>query len=184
MDTFGVKKIEMRISTNIKWGTLMTKMPDTNLFVGNIDDYSITTNDEWAVVHATQTIHYQIFGWNRTTNKPNKDHPNYIFYEKDNRLSLNWVDGASYLYKLSGNETFIKTLDFIEKWLPKRKVLVHCDQGFSRSPSLCLLFLSKRKNSISNISYQAAKNDFMQILPQYSPGGIGDYINDNWNEIA
>ena len=161
----------------------MIKMPDIELFVGNIDDLSRISKNEWAIVHATQTIHYQIFGWNRTTNKPNKNHPNYIFYEKDNRLSLNWVDGASYLYKCSGVETFIKTLDFIEKWLQKGQVLVHCDQGFSRSPSLCLLFLAKRNESISNKSYQAARNEFIQIFPQYSPSGIGDYINENWNAI-
>ncbi len=162
----------------------MTKMPNTNLYVGNINDNSNIDSNEWAIVHATQTIHYNIFGWSRTSNKPNKNHPNYIIYEKDNRLSLNWVDGASYLYKWSGNETFIKTLDFIDKWLPKRKVLVHCDQGFSRSPSLCLLFLAKRTKSISNESYQAAKNDFIEILPEFSPGGIGDYINENWNAIS
>ncbi len=161
----------------------MKRILNTNLYVGAINDFSNVNDDDWAIVHATQTIHYQIFGWNRTSNKPNKNHPNYIYYEKDNRLSLNWVDGGASLYEWSGNGTFIKILNFIEKWLPQRKVLVHCDQGFSRSPSLCLLFLAKRTKSISNASYQDAKTDFLRIYPEFSPGGIGDYIKDNWIDI-
>ena len=54
----------------------MTKMPNINLYVGNINDITNLNDDEWAIVHATQTIHYRIFGWNRTSNKPNKNHPN------------------------------------------------------------------------------------------------------------
>lgn len=161
----------------------MTKMPSLDLYMGNINESTNLNDNEWAVVHATQTIHYLIFGWNRTTNKPDRNHPHYIYYEKDNRLSLNWVDGPAELYQWSGSETFIRILDFIEKWLPKRKVLIHCNQGFSRSPSLCLLFLAKRMRSISNKSYQAAKNDFLKIFPEYLPGGIGDFINSNWNYI-
>ena len=116
---------------------MMKKILDTNLYVGNINDLENLNNDEWARVHATQTVHYKIFGWNRTTNKPDKNHPNYIYYENDKQLSLNWVDGGAFLYKWSGCETFINILNFIDKWIPNMKVLIHCDQGFSRSPSLC-----------------------------------------------
>ncbi len=70
-------------------------------------------------MHATQTIHYKILGWNRTTNKPNNNHPNYIYFEEGNRVSLNWVDGAAYLYNKSGEKTFIKILYFIDKWIPR-----------------------------------------------------------------
>ena len=161
----------------------MIKMDDIDFYVGDIHDASAVNDDEWAVVHATQTFHYRLFGWNRTHNKPDKAHPNYIFYEKENRLSLNWVDGAAYLYNWSGVETFNKILDFIEKWLPKRKVLVHCDQGNSRAPSLCLLYLAKRSNTLKNDSYDEARKKFMEIYPVYSPGGIGDYLRDNWNNI-
>ena len=82
----------------------MIQLPQTNIFIGTINDLAQTNYQDWAFVHATQSIHYKIFGWNRTTNKPNKNHPNYIFYEKDNKLSLNWVDGAAYLYNWSGFE--------------------------------------------------------------------------------
>lgn len=161
----------------------MIKLLETNLFIGTLDDLSHTNNQEWAVVHATQTIHYQIFGWNRTTHKPGKNHPNYIYYEEDNRISLNWVDGAEYLYNWSGVETFIKILNFIDKWIPKKNVLIHCDQGQSRSPTLGLLYLAKRTKIIPDDSFQAAKKEFVKYYPYYLPSGIGEYVEKNWNEI-
>ena len=161
----------------------MLQLLDTNLYVGDKSNANLFSNTEWAVVHATQTIHYQIMGWDRKYNKPPKNHPNYIVYEDDNRLSLNWVDGAARLYNWSGLETFINVLDFIDKWIESRKIYIHCDQGFSRSPSLALLYLAKRAELISGNSFMDAKADFVKIYPNYNPGGIAEYINLNWNEI-
>jgi len=161
----------------------MKQLLDSNLYVGAIEDLSQINKNNWSILHATQTVHYKIFGWNRTTNKPNKNHPNYIYYEEENILSLNWVDGGAHLYKWTGLDTFIKILNFIDKWITKRKVLVHCDKGYSRSPSICLLYLAKRREVISNESFLSAKEDFVKIYPNYNPGGIGRYIRNNWNSI-
>ena len=161
----------------------MIKIPETNLFIGTLNDLPKTKNQEWAIVHATQTIHYQIFKWNRTTNKPDRNHPNYIYYEKDDRVSLNWVDGAAYLYNRSGVETFIKILNFIDKWIPQKNILIHCDQGQSRSPTLGLLYLAKRAKTISNESFLAAQKEFIQYYRYYLPSGIGEYVEKNWNKI-
>ena len=161
----------------------MQRLIDTNLYVGNIGDLSLVNESDWAIVHATQTIHYQYLGWNRTNKKPDKKHQNYILYEKNNHLSLNWVDGAAYLYNWSGPKTFTAILDFIDKWIITRKILVHCDQGFSRSPTLCLLYLSKRIGNIANTSFGEAKTEFLRFYPGYRPGGIGDYVNANWDSI-
>jgi protein-tyrosine phosphatase len=103
--------------------------------------------------------------------------------EDKNHLSLNWVDGAAYLYNWSGPATFIKIMDFIDKWIPNRKVIVHCDQGYSRSPTVCMLYLAKRKNLIPCDSYNSAYKEFMKIFPEYSPGGIGEYVHMNWSKI-
>jgi hypothetical protein len=162
----------------------MTQLPQTNLFIGTMNDIAQTNDRDWAFVHATQSIHYKIFGWNTTTNKPNKDHPNYIFYEKDNRVSLNWVDGAAHLYNWSGVETFNKILDFIEKWSNQRKVLIHCDQGQSRAPTLGVLYLAKRLKIIPDDCFISAKNEFIKLYPNYLPSGIGDYVNDKWEKIT
>lgn len=54
----------------------MIQLPNTKIFIGSVDDLSQKNDKDWAIVHATQTIHYQIFGWNRINNKPDKNHPN------------------------------------------------------------------------------------------------------------
>jgi len=161
----------------------MITILNDNLHIGSLIDLTRINEEDWAVVHATQTVHYQIFGWDRRVNKPDKNHPNYIYYEKDNKLSLNWVDGAAYLYNWSGVGTFIKILNFIDNWISKKNVLIHCDQGQSRSPTIGMLYLAKRAKKISNDSYSIAKNEFMEKCPHYSPGGIGEYVRANWEEI-
>lgn len=155
-----------------------------NLTIGSTSDLSYFSLKEDAFVHATQTVHYKIMGWDRKFNKPSKAHPNYIVWESENRLSINWVDGAAYLYNWSGPETFIKVLDFIDKWRDKRRVFVHCDQGFSRSPTLGLLYLAKKQNKIPNNSFLTAKTEFLKIYPLYQPKGIADYVNQHWGEIS
>lgn len=154
-----------------------------NLFIGNIIDLSKFSLENDAIVHATQTIHYDIMGWDRKYTKPTKNHPNYIVWERENRISLNWVDGPAYLYEWSGPSTFVRVLDFIEKWIVDRNVLIHCDQGISRSPTLGLLFLAKRQMSIPNSSFSIARIEFQKIYPLYQPAGIGDYVDQHWNEI-
>jgi len=161
----------------------MIELLDTKIFIGAKNALNRTNEQDWAVVHATQSIQYEIFGWNRKTNKPDKGHPNYIFYENNNKLSLNWVDGKAYLYGWSGVETFKKVLNFIEKWNNQRKVLIHCDQGQSRAPTLGLLYLAKRLESIPNDSFKKAKKAFIEIYPNYLPSGIGVYVEQNWNKI-
>jgi hypothetical protein len=154
-----------------------------NLYIGSLFDLQNFSLEEDAFVHATQTTHYQIMGWNRTTNKPNRNHPNYIIWEDNNRLSLNWVDGPAHLYKWSGPETFIRILDFIDNWIENRKVFIHCNQGISRSPTLGLLYLAKRLKTIPDETFLSAKNEFMNIYPIYNPSGISNYVNQYWVEI-
>jgi hypothetical protein len=86
-----------------------------NLYIGSLEDFYSVNIDEWAFVHATQTIHYKLMRWDKKFNKPPKNHPNYIKLVNNNRFSLNWVDGGAYLYEWSGSETFIEILDFIDK---------------------------------------------------------------------
>lgn len=161
----------------------MINILNTNLYIGAKDDLISTNKNDWAVVHATQTIHYSIFGWDRRYNKPPKDHPNYIVFEDENRLSLNWVDGEARLYEWSGPRVFNQVLDFIDKKIPSKKVLIHCDQGQSRSPTLGLLYLSKRLKKIPSDSFQNARKEFLKIYPYYQPSGIAEYVEMNWDKF-
>jgi len=162
----------------------MINIQGTNLYIGSRADLPQTNSQDWAFVHATQTIHYALMGWDRKQNKPNKKHPNYIIWEQGNTLSLNWVDGPAHLYEWSGPAMFTKVLDFIDKWIGQRKVLINCDQGHSRAPTLGLLYLSKRAKSISNESFDSARNDFVKLYPNYLPKGIGGFVNNKWPVIV
>lgn len=161
----------------------MINVQNTNLYIGAKDDLARINSADWAVVHATQTIHYSIFGWDRRQNRPSKEHPNYIVFEDENRLSLNWVDGEARLYEWSGPKVFNQVLDFVAKKISSKKVLIHCDQGQSRSPTLGLLFLSKRLRIIPIDSFQNAKKDFLKIYPYYQPSGIAEYVEANWDKF-
>lgn len=156
-----------------------------NLYIGNISDlHSIGPNNEdWAFVHATRTVHFNIFGEALAYNKEERSHEDYLYYAEDNRLSLNWMDGPAIFYEAGGLEVFREAMDFIEKWLPKRNVLVHCDQGVSRSPTLTLTYLAKRTDRLPDTSFEEAKEEFVEIYPDYFPGGIEDYVKNHWSKI-
>ena len=111
---------------------------DNNLFVGDERDYefNVSRQDGWAIVHACKDpYHRQALGY-RTRGAP-KDHPEYLVARRGNRLILNIVDAndPSFFAK----EMIDQALDFIDKSLSNgKKVLVHCNQGESRSPSIAL----------------------------------------------
>ena len=73
-------------------------------------------------------------------------------------------------------------LEFMDKHNGK-KVLIHCNLGESRSPSLCMIHLA-RAGIIDPSSHQAAVQAFRQTYPAYNPGrGINLYLQHYWNEL-
>ncbi len=158
----------------------MFQLPDTNIFIGTRADSRVRVDETWAVINTAKTVHVEVMGWG---NAPPRDHPNYLSYEDGQFLSFNWVDGPAHLYKWSGTEAFIRALDFIDQWAPTKKVLINCDLGQSRSPTLALLYLAKRLHTISDRSFAAARADFERLYPAYAPSGIADYVDQYWGEI-
>lgn len=156
-----------------------------NLYIGSIDDFHSLDpkSKDWAFVHATKTVHYNVFGKDLTYNKEERSYDDYLYYAEDNRLSLNWMDGPAIFYEPGGIKVFEEALDFIDKWITERKVLVHCDQGVSRSPTLTLTYLAKRTDKLPNNSFEKAKDKFIKIYPDYFPGGIKEYVSNNWDKI-
>jgi len=152
-----------------------------NLFIGGGSDCFYTDKSDWAVVHACKDPCHKI-AVNYTGNL-NKTHPNYLICETGNHLFLNLVDMAA----LSNEYTepiIFASLNFIEKNISSKNILIHCNIGRSRSPALALLFLAKRKNVISNESYQKAKEEFNRIFPNYMPGrGIETYLYTYWTQL-
>lgn len=161
----------------------MYQLLDTNLFVGSVSDANLYKKDEWAVVHASRAVHYRIFGLNKLSDELRKKHPHYIIYENNKRLSFNWGKEVMHFDRKIIKQTFTQILDFIDKQINNSKVLVHCDLGLSRSPSLCLLYLAKRTDLISNNSYAEARVDFEKIYPHYKPTSIVKYLSCHWDNI-
>lgn len=156
-----------------------------NLFIGHQGDYEyrVQGQDGWAVVHACkEPYHRQLLGY--TTRGAPKDHPEYFFAERENRLYLNLVDvpNPAFIPK----EIIDKAIAFIhEKLAEGLKVLVHCNQGESRSPGIGFLYLLQRTDVLSKPSLDDALAAFRQIYPAFHPsGGISGFIAEHWKEYV
>jgi hypothetical protein len=150
-----------------------------DLFIGTERDCFFTQKDDWAVIHACKSpCHQRALSY---TGSLPKNHPSYLACEQGNHLFLNMIDPDQPLFM---PPLFVASLAFIEKHLSKRKVLIHCNEGLSRAPSLALLYLAKRAGVIDNSSYIAAYKDFIKRFPFYRPGrGIATYLELHWNEL-
>jgi hypothetical protein len=149
-----------------------------NLFVGNLEDYQATKKaakpGEWAYVHATQSV--------RPAGE--REHSDYLILQDKNDLYLSWLDTESFTFEPYGPTLFTRVLDFIEERIKTQKVLVHCDVGESRSPTIALLYLAKRARVITDASFDAARAEFAGRYPNYYPSGIRIYVRDNWEKIS
>jgi predicted protein tyrosine phosphatase len=100
-------------------------------------------------------------------------------------LYLNIVDMDRKLSHEYTEPIVSATLDFIDDHIGSRQILIHCNEGRSRSPSLAMLYLAKRAGVITDASYSDAKSAFQELYPIYAPGrGIEAYLDDRWPDIA
>ena len=150
-----------------------------NLFIGTERECFYTNRDDWAVIHACKSpCHQRALDYRGSLPK---DHPNYLIYEHRNHIFLNIIDPNEPLFM---PPLFVASLDFIEQHILKRKVLIHCNEGLSRAPSLALLYLAKRAKVINGKSYEMAVRDFIKLFPSYRPRrGIALYLKLQWNEL-
>lgn len=156
-------------------GKFMISIID-KLYIGSETD-CLNKNNKWAIIHACKYPCYE--------NKLLEIQPhnsNYLKIEEPNNLYLNIIDPPYPLFKL---ETFQIFLGFTTMhWNNNQTILIHCNQGFSRAPSLALVFLAKYLKYIDNSSYDVAKHEFLKLFPQYKPNtGIKNYLRVHWHEI-
>ena len=153
-----------------------------NLFVGNEVDYErdVKHQSGWAIVHACkEPYHRQALGY--TGRACAKTHPEYLLALRDNRLILNLVD--------VDNPDWVSpvivdaAMKFIKDGLMKElNVLIHCNQGMSRSAGLGLLYLASI-GQFSGLDFITAENKYREIYPPYNPaGGIRGFCIKNWDE--
>lgn len=152
------------------------------LYVGSLSDCSYEIKDGWVVIHACKSpCHQYAVGYRGNLLKT---HPNYLILEQELHLFLNMVDMNVPLDHRYTGPIINTTMNFIQKNIQTKDVLIHCNQGLSRSPALALIYLAKRANIINNQSYEKAKTDFIRIFPNYQPSsGLNYYLTQCWNQL-
>lgn len=150
------------------------------LWIGNEHDYEtgVKGKPEWVIVHACkEPYHRQLLGY--TSRGAPKDHPEYLIARRENRLFLNLVDAPNPAF--FDKRIIDAALKFIEEGLQNQKeVLVHCNLGESRSPTIGLLYLATHTDRLPK-DLEAAEYTFRQIYPYYNPStGIRGFMRQNW----
>ena len=150
-----------------------------NIFIGDDNDCRLAA-DNFAIIHACKTCHQSGVGYHGNLSS---SHPNYLIKEYDIHLYLNMVDMEQELLPKFTHPIIQTAMNFIQSNIDNKKILIHCNQGFSRSPSIGLLYLAI-KNFLPNIDFNSARNEFENIYPNYQPGrGIALYMQNNWNDL-
>ena len=151
-----------------------------NLFVGSQSDYESNPKmyDDWYVVHACkEPYHRKALGY--TGRSAPKDDPRYLFlYDEKHHLTLNMVDTDS--PEFFRDEMINEAIFYVLEGLKKGKhVLIHCNQGESRAPSLALLLLNQL--GILSCDFDEAIKVFVKFYPDYMPKlGILTYVRRRW----
>ena len=151
------------------------------LWVGDQEDYlsNVKYAPEWYVLQACkEPFHREALGY--TGRAAPKDHPEYLFAYRDagTRLILNMVDADDPRY--FPDEMIEEALGFMSEIYRHHHVLVHCNKGESRAPSLALLWLCTNWLVEPN-SFEEAEEQFRRLYPPYAPkAGIRRYVQQNW----
>jgi len=151
----------------------------TNLFIGSdADCATYEINPDYSIIHACKTCHQRAVGYKGSLPPA---HPNYLIYENGTHLFLNMVDMPNELQPRFTNPIFNCAIIFIEREIQNKKILIHCNMGQSRSPSIGLIYLAIT-GIISSNSFETAMEEFRKLYPEYLPGtGIMLYMQHNWD---
>ncbi|WP_174503991.1 dual specificity protein phosphatase family protein [Acidiphilium sp. C61] len=154
-----------------------------NLFVGSeTDERRLSGQAGWFFIHACkEPYHSRALGY-----APGKSAPKgaeYFYAWREGQLILNLIDAP--------NPNFIPVeiidvaIETIHKNISHSKILLHCNQGQSRSPSIALLYLLKHTDILAQKNIVAAIAAFQAIYPPYAPArGMAEYVRLNWNRYA
>lgn len=152
-----------------------------NLFVGAQIDYESNpfAFREWAVIHACkEPYHRQALGYSGRA--VSKTHPEYLIARRPNRLILNLIDVENSQY--IPDEIMDASIAFIHASLAAEQlVLVYCNQGLSRSPSIAMLYLATYTERLPKASFEEATRLFIQMYPPFAPaGGVYGFLRNRW----
>lgn len=133
-----------------------------------------------AYVHACKSpCHQRAVGYRGSLSPA---HPSYLVHRRGEHLYLNLIDPPGPLFKL---ESFSAFRGFAaEQWNAGRELVIHCNLGESRAPSLALLFMAKDLRVLPAETFESARSAFLPHYPQYRPGlGITKFLSTRWKEL-
>lgn len=155
------------------------------LFVGNAIDYerNVKGKSGWAVLHcAKEPYHREAVGYSGR-GLADRDHPEYLVARRGDRMMLNMVDAPK--PEFFNDDMIDAGVAFIVEQLASGKlVLVHCNQGGSRAPSMALYYLRRHSDAYADMTFKEAEDVFQACYPPYMPAkGIQGYVEKNWDRI-
>ena len=155
-----------------------------SIYVGSqIDFETIRQNQtKWGILHCCKDPYHKELV--RYQGNLSPTHPDYAYKINGNRMALNLVDMDTYSEKyLDFNKTmFIKAFEFLDlqRQLGKN-VLIHCNLGESRAPSIALLYLS-RLGVFNGGDFITAYSIFQGMYPNFTPRkNIITTVKNLWN---
>ena len=151
------------------------------LFVGSDEDDSKAAESGYAILCCCKDgphSHRQILGYTSLGAPKGKD---YYFVERGKRMALNLIDADDPHF--IPEEVIDAGLKFIDKHLAAGdKVLVHCNAGHSRGPTMAMLYL--RKVGEMPYSFKSGEKVFRALYPKYDPNaGMRHYARAHWNGV-
>ncbi len=158
---------------------MLTRVND-RLYFSDLAGCGCAAAREFAIVHACKEPCHRGACAYPGKSLP-KDHPHYLSLRRGHHLYLNLIDPPAPLFQA---ESFALFFAFVDEEIKERPVLVHCNKGESRAPSLALLYAAKRLGLFPPESYAAARTAFEKDF-SYRPGkGIETYLQSNWDRLG
>lgn len=157
-----------------------------NVFIGSEQDYyAIRTQPKWAVLHCCKhPFHCQFVGY-RGSLPPT--HPDYMLKRQGTEMALNLVDldrfSSSYLD--FNKAMFTTAFAFLDEYRAQGyNLLIHCNQGESRAPTLGMLYAS-RLGAFDYSDFDTAVQRLSSIYPSYHPrNNIFFTVKSLWNDFV
>ena len=156
-----------------------------NLWIGDQRDYEYGVSAEpgWRVVHACKhPYHRDALGY--VGNGAPKLDPEYLVARRGDRLILNLIDTDA--PGLVPVELMDAAVTFVGESLGLGlRVLVHCNQGRSRAPTVGLLALVVHSERLPLDSAEEALDAFAAIYEPYRPaGGMRGFVRGKWDHYV
>lgn len=156
-----------------------------NLIYCNSEEYEKMKEyglDFSALLCAKHPYHKQIVGYEK--NCP-KEHFEYLFAyrPKEHIMALNMVDAPKLEY--FSDEMIIAGIDFIHAELAQqRDVVVVCNKGESRSPTMCLMFMMLHGDFEKEMTHSQVFRQFSKVATNWNPNnGILQYCVKFWDRV-